>query len=926
MKKIVAILAVLCFQTMAFAQGWQRIFSEHVEVKSACKDYDGGYLLAGATSTETLIPPPYLLMKVDARGNLKWTKSFEDVKTSTGLGREINIIQAADSTFLLHGKTDYAAIYALKKLDARGNVLWTKKLPLQGVVLKSDRTGFTITGYNLRIDSVFVLKLNQNGETVSNKLLNIAAPYDFELQNNDLVCLKGYSDQVFKMNLNGQIVWTKTLNTLSLSFQSPMKMISTKDSSFYINGLDYNVLKISKNADSIWKKPLTQSQNVYSFFSLSNDDGLISFPANINNPTNTLSLSKFDKNGTKIWTRNYNYLKKVSIANVIRCENGGYLVVGNYDPDNYSSTTIGAILLIKMDENGIIYPNNLEGKVWKDINKDCQINGTDRAFGECIIEAKNNVGDTFWGLTDSLGRYAINIDSGTFTVKAYPLNNRNFWQSCTPSVSKTISSANRTDSLSFLLNTIVDCPAMDVHINTPILRRCFTNTYTVKYCNKGTVVANNAYITVTLDSLLEFINASRSITSQTGRTYRFNLGNVPTDDCGSFNITTRVRCGDSTRLGQTLCVEAKAYPDTVCPPPMLWSGANIVVTGACQGDSVLFQIKNTGTAPSATIKSIVIEDEVLFSIQPVQLPPNGVFTKKVPANGHTWRLVANQEPNHPISTNPTAFVEGCRANNSLPISSGFALLFPNDDQALTVDMACRPIVGAYDPNDKTGYPIGYKSAHYVAQNQDIEYTIRFQNTGTDTAFTVVIRDTISDKLDVSSIEFGSSSHVFTPEIYGKGILKFTFNNIKLVDSFKNEAQSHGFVQYRIKQKKDLTFGTQIFNTAHIYFDFNEPITTNKTLHTVGGKEVITAIFDNKTPSLLPIKVSPNPFSTSTFFEVSLSIKADFELYDITGKLLRKERFDGKIFEFQRKDLAAGIYIFKIMGKEGPLSIGKLIVE
>jgi uncharacterized repeat protein (TIGR01451 family) len=926
MKNLILILTILGVQTVAFGQGWQRIFSEHFELKSACKDYDGGYLLAGATSAFTLVPPPYVLMKVDANGNLRWTKSFEDVKTSTGLNRSINVIQAADSSFLLYGRTDFAEVFAVKKLDVRGNSLWTKKLPLREGVLKSNRTGFTITGYNPRISSAIILKLNQNGDTLSHVITTTESPYDFELQNNDLVCLKRGSRDIYKMNLNGQVSWTRR-PTLSLSsFQEPMKMISAKDSNFYISGLDYNVLKINKNADSIWLKPLTQSLNVFSQFYISNDNGLISSPSNANNPTSTVSMSRFDRNGGKIWTRTFNYLKRILIADVISCDNGGYLVVGNYDPDNYGTLTLGAIFLMKMDENGVVYPNNLEGKIIKDVNKNCQFDATDTPFKTCIIEAKNSLGDTFWGLSDSTGRYGINIDSGAFTVKAYPLNNRNLWESCTPSVAKTLSSARRTDTLDFALKAIIDCPAMDVSISTPTLRRCFNNIYTVKYCNKGTLVANNAYLTVTIDSLLEFINASRTITSQAGRTYRFNLGNLAADDCGTFNITTRVRCGDSTRLGQSLCVEAKIFPDTVCPPPTLWSGANMVVTGACQGDSVVFQVKNTGTAPSSSLKSIVIEDQVLFLTQPVQLPQNGVFTKKFPANGHTWRMVVNQEPNHPSSTNPTAFVEGCRANNSFPISTGFALLFPNDDRASTIDVDCRQIVGAYDPNDKTGFPTGYKSANYIGQNQDIEYMIRFQNTGTDTAFTVMIRDTISDKLDISSIEFGASSHVYESEIYGKGILKFTFNNIKLVDSFRNEPKSRGFVQYRIKQQKDLAFGTQIFNTAHIYFDYNEPIVTNKTLHTVGGKEIITVIIDNNPSNNYPIKVSPNPFSTSAIFEGPLSINGNFELFDLSGKLLRTEKFDGKTFEFQRRELTAGMYIFKITTKEGPLSIGKLFVQ
>jgi uncharacterized repeat protein (TIGR01451 family) len=923
MKNLILIWAILTVQTAAFGQGWQRIFSDHFDVKSACKDYDGGYLLAGATSTQTLVPSPYLLMKVDAKGNLKWTKSFDDIKAPSGVTlTNINIIQSPDNTFLLYGRTDVSNVFALKKLDARGNTLWTKKLPIDGftAVLKQDKTGYVVTaGNSQQSTSPIILKLDFNGDTLSRKLSLTESPYDFDIQSDGLLCLKRYSDQIFKMDLDGQVKWTKNLT--NISFEYPAKLIRVKDTSYYIPSLGGNILKINKNAESTWRSP--SLSNAFNFYNRSNEDGFIGFSGN---STDTLSFSKYDKNGTKIWTRKFYQFKQVQIKDVITCDDGGYLAVGVYDISIRGEVGLGAVFLMKMDENGVVYPNNLEGKIIKDVNKNCQLDAPDTPFKTCVVEAKNNIGDTFLGLSDATGRYAINIDSGAFTIKAYPLNNRNFWESCTPSVSKTFSSAKRTDTLDFALKTIIDCPAMDVSISTPILRRCFNTIYAVKYCNKGTLVANNAYLTVTIDSLLEFINASRPINSITGRTYRFNLGNVAADDCGSFDITTRVRCVDSTRLGQTLCVEAKIFPDTTCPPPTLWSGANITVTGSCQGDSVLFQIKNTGTAPSSSLKSIVIEDQVLFLTEPFMLPQNGIINKKFPANGRTWRVVANQEPNHPSSTNPTAFVEGCRANNTLPISTGFAVLYPNDDRAATIDVDCRQIVGAYDPNDKTGFPIGYKSANYIGQNQDIEYMIRFQNTGTDTAFTVMIRDTISNKLDISSIEFGASSHVYEPEIYGKGILKFTFNNIKLVDSFRNEPKSHGFVQYRIKQQKDLPIGTQIFNTAHIYFDYNEPIVTNKTLHTIGGKEIITAVFDKIQSNNAAFKVSPNPFSTSAIFEGPLSINGNFELFDLAGKLLRTEKFNGKTFEFQRRELTAGMYIFKITTKEGPLSIGKLVVQ
>jgi uncharacterized repeat protein (TIGR01451 family) len=275
-------------------------------------------------------------------------------------------------------------------------------------------------------------------------------------------------------------------------------------------------------------------------------------------------------------------------------------------------------------------------------------------------------------------------------------------------------------------------------------------------------------------------------------------------------------------------------------------------------------------------------------------------------------------------------VEGCRKNASTPIVTGFASNFANDDEHISVDVDCQPIIGAFDPNDKTGYPLGFGATKGVPQNQDIEYMIRFQNTGTDTAFTVVVRDTIEGNLDIKSIEWGASSHKYSPDIYGQNIIKFTFDNINLVDSFTNEPRSNGYVRFRIKQKKDVAFGTKIQNSAGIYFDFNEPVITNKTLHTV-SKNVINAVVDINPNATSNVKVYPNPFSDFTVFELKegplsiLSVFNVFELYDMTGRLIRSHSFEGNRFKLEKRNLEAGVYLFKIEGDNQVLGVGKVTV-
>ncbi|MCW5898017.1 MAG: DUF11 domain-containing protein [Flavobacteriales bacterium] len=145
----------------------------------------------------------------------------------------------------------------------------------------------------------------------------------------------------------------------------------------------------------------------------------------------------------------------------------------------------------------------------------------------------------------------------------------------------------------------------------------------------------------------------------------------------------------------------------------------------------------------------------------------------------------------------------------------------------------RTITGAYDPNDKLARTNSGGTAYWVLEQDEwIDYTIRFQNTGTDTAFNVVITDTLPPNLDPGTIIVGAASHNFTWELRDAGTLKFYFPNILLPDSNINEPRSHGFVGFRIRPRLPLLPGDEIENIANIYFDFNPPVITEPSVLTV----------------------------------------------------------------------------------------------
>jgi uncharacterized repeat protein (TIGR01451 family) len=134
--------------------------------------------------------------------------------------------------------------------------------------------------------------------------------------------------------------------------------------------------------------------------------------------------------------------------------------------------------------------------------------------------------------------------------------------------------------------------------------------------------------------------------------------------------------------------------------------------------------------------------------------------------------------------------------------------------------------GSFDPNDKTETHGGIITPAQVSGDDPLTYVIRFQNTGTDTAFNVTVRDTLESRLDWNTLQMISSSHTYQLSIEDSNKLTWRFNNIKLPYSSIDEPNSHGYIAYNIKTKTTVSIGDTIKNRAGIYFDYNLPVATN----------------------------------------------------------------------------------------------------
>ena len=74
-------------------------------------------------------------------------------------------------------------------------------------------------------------------------------------------------------------------------------------------------------------------------------------------------------------------------------------------------------------------------------------------------------------------------------------------------------------------------------------------------------------------------------------------------------------------------------------------------------------------------------------------------TETFPADGSTWRLQSEQEPNAPGAAMPSVAVEGC-ATGGGPFSTGFVTQWPNENGSPFWERDCHTLINSYDPNAK----------------------------------------------------------------------------------------------------------------------------------------------------------------------------------------------------------------------------------
>lgn len=346
-----------------------------------------------------------------------------------------------------------------------------------------------------------------------------------------------------------------------------------------------------------------------------------------------------------------------------------------------------------------------------------------------------------------------------------------------------------------------------------------------------------------------------------------------------------------------------------CPDVMIDLGVGNMTT--CQTEVGGITVTNQGTVPDSNVTV------TLNLIDSVQLTSAGLPFIQTGPNTYTFSL-GTLNPGAIVSF-PLYLDIGCDSVGTVYCidASVVGSVATDCDSTNNYAQECHALTGSYDPNDKRvasqDFSLnGWVTDEDISATDQLNYMIRFQNTGNDTAYNVRITDTLSSFLDPTTIQVGASPHFYNMVVIGDVVI-FEFPHIKLPDSLTDPIDSQSFIRFSVKQRPGNPQGTVIENTAGIYFDFNQPIYTNTTTNTI---PVINGI---SSQVLDQVKVYPNPGADRIRVDWEGQGGFTFVLRNLMGQKILQVRSDNPQAEISTNGIAKGTYLYEV--RNGDLVVG-----
>jgi uncharacterized repeat protein (TIGR01451 family) len=523
-------------------------------------------------------------------------------------------------------------------------------------------------------------------------------------------------------------------------------------------------------------------------------------------------------------------------------------------------------------------------------------------------------------LTDREGFFSMPLMPGTFSLRQQINNLTLDKQICpsplNPALVANLDEAGEVSMDNNFLNQGLLCPRLTMQLNMGRFRLCATNRFSIRLGNDGLAAEPNARIRLNLPPLIKILSANAPFTIDSDSAVTFDIGNLNPGEFRTLNVVDTIGCPTSPDSIIRACFSARMEPIAPCnivPPATLgWDGAWLDAVSRYNATTQKVRIvirnrgDNMGDSVAYSLRKFLANQLILSRIGKVKLAAGDSLAMLVDADEFsTIGLNVGQTLNCPLGTSGSLGHFGRNAsNNYLAFWDGWL-----SRQTFT---ACPPFRYSYDPNEKLVEP----SVPFVDAGTTLDYTIHFENFGNDTAFTVVVVDSLPAGVLPETFEFMGSSHPCRVNLSGtndQSVLTFAFVPIKLAAKKQDSVLSKGQLSFRIRLKDGLEPGSEHQNRAFIFFDRNEPIITNFAVTRITPPDVPTNVDGLKTDPNRNMTVFPNPNRGD--FEIN--VPEGFEnstLRILDTKGIEVKRLSAGVQKAHSvKDLPPGVYFIQADG-------------
>jgi predicted secreted protein len=341
---------------------------------------DGGYAVAGVTTSKGAGGADFWVIKLDEQGKKVWDKTYG----GSGADLALPLIQTTDGGYVVAGRTESKGSggkdFWIIKLDEQGNEVWDRTYGGGGndeatSFIQTTDGGYAVAGSTTSKGAgnldFWVIKLDNQGNRVWDKtyggsgddaawLLIQTTDGGYAVAGGTYSKGAGGADfWVIKLDKQGNEIWDRTYGGSGLDVAT--SLIQTTDGGYAVAGGTYSkgagkedfwVIKLDEQGNEIWDRTYGGSGNDGSWTLIQTTDGgyaVAGWTSSKGAGGADFWVIKLDEQGNEIWDRTYGGSGDDGATSLIQTTDGGYAVAGG----TYSK---GAgkedFWVIKLDEKG----------------------------------------------------------------------------------------------------------------------------------------------------------------------------------------------------------------------------------------------------------------------------------------------------------------------------------------------------------------------------------------------------------------------------------------------------------------------------------------------------------------------------------------------------------------------------------------------